>query len=159
MSINMTLIGQAITFMIFVGFTMKFVWPHIVQAMQEREQKIADGLAAGERGHYELKRAQEKVAANLQEAREKAQHILNTAHVRAQQVIEDAEVEAKHRGSKILANAEELIAQERMLVVKDLQQQAANLSILCAKQILKDNINPKVNDALIDSLLKEERIV
>ena len=86
MSINLILLGQAITFLLFVIFTMRFVWPPIIQAMQERQKKIADGLAAGARGEQELANAEIQIQQQIREARQQASEIIEKAYKRADQI-------------------------------------------------------------------------
>ena len=95
MSINATLIGQVIWFALFVFFCMKFVWPPIVGALNERKQKIAEGLSAADRAERDLELAQEKATANLKEAKDKAAEILDQANKRANQIVEEAKDQAR----------------------------------------------------------------
>ena len=112
MNINATLFGQMITFTIFVIFTMKFVWPHITKALSDRQKKIADGLAAAERGERSLELAQHKVADLLRDAKIKSSAMIDQANYRANHIIEDAKNLARDEGELMLALAAEEINQE-----------------------------------------------
>jgi F-type H+-transporting ATPase subunit b len=111
-NINLTLIGQIITFAIFVAFCMKFVWPHLLGAMQEREKKIADGLDAANRAARDLELAQKEAAGKLREAKEQAAEIIEQANKRANQIVDDAKETARTEGERIVAAAQGEIEQE-----------------------------------------------
>src|ERR1700722_4729836 len=107
MDLNLTLLGQMITFAIFVGFTMKFVFPPIMKAMQDREDKIAAGLAAAEQGEHALVEAKEKVTEELTQAREEASRIVAQANQRAAHIIAEAKNQAVKEGERLLQHAKE----------------------------------------------------
>ena len=102
MDINATLLGQMITFGLFVWFTMKFVWPHIETALEERKDKIADGLAAAERGHHELSLSQDKAKNVLHEARDEASELLKASRMQAEKIVEESARTGKRRGISYL---------------------------------------------------------
>lgn len=154
MSINATLFGQAITFGIFVWFTMKFVWPLILGAMEEREAKIADGLAAAERGHYELSRAHKDSENILAEARMQAMDIVEKATQRADAIVDKAEGEARVKYEQILAQAQIDMAQKEAKLREDLRKDVANIAVLGAERILKHNIDGKAQNDLIADIVK-----
>ncbi|NKB46475.1 MAG: F0F1 ATP synthase subunit B [Legionellales bacterium] len=155
MNINATLIGQMITFGLFVWFTMKFVWPHILNAMQEREDKIADGLAAAERGRHELAIAQEKVTEQLREAKTKAAAIVDTAHKKADQLIEQARTEAVVEKKKIVQQAQEEIAQEKYQALQALKQHVAVIALSGAEKIIGREVDEAANKDILDQLIEE----
>ena len=105
MNINLTLLGQTIAFAIFVWFCMKYVWPPITQAMQERQKKIADGLDAAGRAQQDLKLAQEKVSNTLRETREQATQIIEKANKQANSIVEEAKQQAQAEGERLIASA------------------------------------------------------
>lgn len=105
MNINLTLFGQTIAFIVFVWFCMKFVWPPVVNALEERKKRIADGLAAAERGQHEQKLAEQRVAEKLREAKEKAQEIIAQAERRASEVVEESKGQARAEGARLLEAA------------------------------------------------------
>lgn len=154
MSINATLFGQAITFGIFVWFTMKFVWPLILGAMEEREAKIADGLAAAERGHYELSKAHKDSENILAEARMQAMDIVEKATQRADAIVDRAEGEARVKYEQILAQAQIDMAQKEAKLREDLRKDVANIAVLGAERILKHNIDGKAQNDLIADIVK-----
>jgi F-type H+-transporting ATPase subunit b len=155
MNINATLIGQMITFGLFVWFTMKFVWPHILNAMQEREDKIADGLAAAERGHHELALAQDKIKQQLRESKEKAAAIIESANKRADKLIEQARADAVVEKKKIVQQAQEEIAQEKHQALQDLKQRVAAIAVSGAEKIIGRQVDEAANKDIIDELIKE----
>ena len=101
MNINATLIGQAIAFFLFVVFCMKYVWPPIMHALQERKKKIADGLAAGERGKHEQQLAEERAKEILREAKDQAGDIISRAEKRANEIIDEAKDQAREEGGRL----------------------------------------------------------
>lgn len=149
MSINITLVGQAITFMIFVWFTMKFVWPMILGAMEEREQKIADGLAAAERGHYELEKAHKQAEQDVRHAKVDAMAIIEKANQRADAIVEQAETKAREKYEQILAAAQEELVQKEAKMREQLRKDVANIAVLGAEKILRANIDGKAQNDLI----------
>lgn len=155
MSINITLFGQAITFAIFVWFTMKFVWPLILGAMEEREAKIADGLAAAERGHYELSKAHKKAEEVLGDARAQAMEIVEKANQRADVIVDKAEQEARKKYEQILEQAQVDIQQKEAKLREELRQDVANIAVLGASKILKSNIDGKAQNDLIADIVKQ----
>lgn len=155
MEINATLIGQMITFIFFVVFTMKFVWPPIMKAMQEREQKIADGLAAGDRGRHELELSQKKAAQQLRDAKIQAAEILEQANKRANQFVEEAKDRAREESERILTVARADIEQEKQVARQQLRKETAKLAIASAEKILSRSVDSAVQKDLIDKLIAE----
>ncbi|HET9113411.1 MAG TPA: F0F1 ATP synthase subunit B [Burkholderiales bacterium] len=155
MNINATLIGQSITFFVFVWFCMKFVWPPIMHALNERKKQIADGLAAGERGKHELELASKHAAANLQDARQKAAEIIAQAEKRAAQLIEEAKSAAKVEGDRMIASAQASVAQETVRAKEALRSQVAELAVAGAEKILRREIDPKAHAELLNAIQDE----
>lgn len=155
MSINATLLGQMITFAFLVWFTMKFVWPPIINAMRERQARISEGLAAAERSGQQLEKAQEEVESMLREARQKAQEILAQANKRSLDVIEQAKVEAKVEGERMLAAARSEIEQEVNQAREQLRRELANLAIAGASRIIKRELDERTQHALVDDLITQ----
>ena len=102
MNINLTLIGQSITFIVFVWFCLKFIWPHIIKAMDERKTKIAEGLAAGERGHHEQQLGEQRAVEVIREAKDQAKEILAQAHKRGDEIVDDAKGDGRAEGERML---------------------------------------------------------
>lgn len=153
MDINATLLGQMITFAIFIWFTMKFVWPPLMKALQDRRKKIADGLAAAEEGERKLELSSHQVREALDEARAQAAHIIENANSRANHIIEEAKERAREQGERMLALAKSEIEQEYNQAQNQLRQQVAEYSIMCAEKILKQEVDKKRSQQLVDELI------
>ena len=155
MGINATLIGQMITFGLFVWVMMKFVWPPLTQAMQERQQRIAEGLAAAEQGNTQLERSRQEVESALQAARQQAAEILAQANRRGAEMIEQAKQAAREEGERQIRSAEALIAQEVSQARESLRREVADLAIAAAGRILKREIDPSAHRDLVDELVRQ----
>jgi F-type H+-transporting ATPase subunit b len=155
LEINFTLIVQMLVFIAFVWFTMKFVWPPLEKAMSERQDKIADGLSAAERGRRELELAQHRIKDELKTARAQAQDIIDKATKRAARMIEEAREEAKLEAQKQGKIAQEQLQQEVNRARDVLRRQVAELAVTGAELILKREIDAKANSMLLDNLIKE----
>ncbi len=155
MSINATLIIQMIVFAILVGFTMKFVWPPITAALDERAKKIADGLSAADMAKSELAAANKRVEAQLSAARDDAAKRLADAERLAQQIVEEAKGKAVDEGAKIIANAKAEAEQEAIKAREALREQVAGLAVKGAEQILRREVNSGVHAELLSRLKAE----
>lgn len=155
MNINATLIGQAITFAILVWFTMKFVWPPLMAAMEERAKRIADGLAQAERGKHELELAHKRASEVLHEAKSKASEIIAQSEKRASQVVEESKGTAKEEGERIIAAAQAEIQQEVYRAKEALRQQVADLAVAGAEKILRREIDAKAHANLLETIKAE----
>lgn len=155
MNINATLIGQSITFFVFVWFCMKFVWPPIMNALAERRKQIADGLAAGERGKHELELASRRAGENLLDAKQKAAEIIAQADKRAVQLVEEAKAAAKIEADRMIAGAQASIAQETVRAKEVLRGQVAGLAVAGAEKILRREIDAKAHAELLDAIRNE----
>ena len=155
MNINFTLISQAIAFSVFIWFTIKFVWPHLLRAIEERQKQIADGLAAGERGKKELELASQRSLEVLKEAKQRASEIVIQAEKRAADIVEEAKANARVEGDKILAGAKAEIQHEIFGAREALRQQVASLAVQGATKILRRDVNPKVHADLLSSIEAE----
>lgn len=152
MSITVTLIGQMITFGLLVWFTMKFVWPPLLQALEERKKKIADGLAAGEKGKQALELADKKAKASLKEAKDQAAEIVNLAQKRANELAEERKEAAKQEGQRIINAAKSEIDREIQQAREELRQQVAVLAVSAAEQILRKEIDQDKHKEIIANL-------
>lgn len=152
MSINWTLVGQMISFVFFVLFCMKFVWPPITSAMAERSKKIADGLAAAEEASKSLEDAQEQVEAGLKDAKVQAAELIDQAKKRADQMVEDAKLKAKEEADRILASAEAEVEQQVAQAKEALRAQVATLAITGAEKILETSVDAKAHSDMLDKL-------
>ena len=155
MEINLTLIVQMLVFAAFVLFTMKLVWPPLAKAMEERQDKIADGLAAAERGRKELELAQHRVKDELKQAKVQSSDIIEKANKRAAQIIEEAKETAKHEAQMQVKLAQEQLVQQINHAKDELRKQVATLAISGAEKILMREIDVKANTALLDNLIEE----
>ena len=155
MSINATLFVQAIVFAILVWFTMKFVWPPIATALDERAQKIADGLAAADKAKSELTNANQRVEAELAKSRAETASRLADAERRAMAIIEEAKARATEEGNKIIASAKAEAEQQAVGARESLREQVAVLAVKGAEQILRKEINAGVHADLLSRLKTE----
>jgi F-type H+-transporting ATPase subunit b len=149
-NLNLTLLGQAITFAIFIWFTMKFVWPPIMQAIQKRQQEIADGLAAATAGQNSLEQAHKVANEELSAARKKAAEVIDNAQKRAEQMIGAAQEKAQAEGQRLLDQAHEQIALDMQKAREKLQREIAQIAIAGAQQLLERSIDEKVQQELVD---------
>jgi F-type H+-transporting ATPase subunit b len=154
-NINATLFLQAIVFAILVWFTMKFVWPPIASALDERSAKIAHGLAAAEHAKIELSNAHREVELKLAETRNESTTLLADAERRAQHLIDDAKVRASEEAKRIVAAAQAEAAQEVVKAREALREQVAVLAVKGAEQILRKEVNASVHADLLGRLKTE----
>ncbi len=152
MNINATLLGQMISFVVFVWFTMKFVWPHIIKAMEERKAKIADGLAAAERGLHEKALAEKRAKKVLRGAKEQAADIIAHAQKRAGEVVEEAKDDARLEGARLLAAARAEIEQETSQAKEQLRKQVVVLAVAGAEQVLMKEVDVEKHNRLLEKL-------
>ena len=152
MSINATLLAQMVVFALLVWFTMRFVWPVLKQVMEERETRIADGLAAAEKGQRDLELAESKTAELLAEGKEKARDALGNAERRANEIVEEAKDQARAEAEKLLASARAQIEQERTEARESLRKEVAALAVSGAEAILKREVNADAHSEALDRL-------
>ena len=152
MNLNMTFFGQILSFAILVWFTMKFIWPPLNAALEERQKKIAEGLAAADNAQKNLAQAQDKVNEELKAARSKANEIIEQAHQRANQLIDAAKADAIAEGNRQKALAEAEIEAAANRAKEDLRKQVSALAVRGAEKLLKREINANDHKALIDDL-------
>jgi len=155
MNINATLIGQTIAFFIFVWFVMKYIWPPIINALDERKQKIAEGLAAADRGQAEQVLAQERAAGHIKEAKVEAANIIGQAEKRRSEIVEDAKVAAIQEGERLKAAAQAEIEQELQRARESLRSQIAAVALVGAEKIVSKEINESVHQKTLDDLVAQ----
>lgn len=155
MSINATLIGQMITFALLVWFTMKYVWPPLFKAMETRKAKIAEGLAAAERGQQEMDLAEKKAVAVLREAKEQSAEIIHLAQKRANELVEESKVTAKQEGERMLAAARAQIDQEMQQAREALREEVVKLAFKAAEQILRVEIDQQRHGEMVHQIANE----
>ena len=155
MNINATLLGQAIAFFVFVWFCMKYVWPPIIAALDERKKKIADGLAAAERGKHEQELAQQRAAEVIAQAKQEAATIIAQAQKRANEIVDESKNTARVEGERILASANAEIEQEVNRAREQLRGQVVSIAVAGAGKVLKREIDAKAHDELLKDLVAQ----
>ncbi|TWI06033.1 F-type H+-transporting ATPase subunit b [Luteimonas cucumeris] len=155
MDINLTFVIQGFAFFAVAWLVMKFGWPHIIAAIEERQQKIAEGLAAADNSQKALAQAQDKVNEELKLARTKANEIIEQAHQRANQIVDAAKVEAIAEGARQKALAESEIAAASNRAREDLRKQVSTLAVTGAEKLLRREIDANAHKALLDELAAE----
>ena len=152
MNINLTLIIQMIVFLLLVFFTMSFIWPPLVRAVEERQKKIAHGLAAADRGEQELQQAREGAEAILREARERAGQIIEQAQHRANDILEQARTSASQEGQRLVASAQQQIGLEASRARESLRREVGGIVVAAASKLLEREIDPSAHQDLINKL-------
>ena len=155
MNINLSLFAQAAAFALFIWFTVKFVWPPIIRAIEQRQKMIADGLAAAERGKQDLELASRRAEDLIREAKEQAQEIIAQADKRAAQLVEEGKVGAKAEGERIVAAAKAEIAQEVARAKDTLRVQVGVLAVQGAEKILRREVDAKAHADLLNAVATE----
>jgi F-type H+-transporting ATPase subunit b len=154
-NINLTIIGQAIAFAIFVVFCMKYVWPPITAALAERKSKIAEGLDAADRAERDLQLAKEKAAADMRQSKDEAAAIIEQANKRANQIIDEAKEQAREEAERVKHAAQAEIEQEANRAREALRAQVAVLAVAGAEKILEATIDEKAHSKLVEKLAAE----
>jgi len=154
-NINATLFAQMIVFAVLIWVTMKFIWPPLMKAMDERAKRIGEGLAAADRSRTELEKAEEQVNALVREARAKANEIIEQAHGRANQIIDAAKAEAIAEAGRQKALAVAEIDVEANRAREELRRQISTLAVAGASRLIKREIDPNAHKALLDELAAE----
>jgi F-type H+-transporting ATPase subunit b len=152
MELNLTLVAQAITFVAFIVFCVKFVWPPLLQAIDERRKTIADGLAAAEKGSKSLDEAKVQIAGLLEEARGQARQIVDQANARANSILEEARAGADQERERIIQSAQAEVQQQINRARDELRTQVAGIAVAGAEKILAREIDPRAHQALLDQL-------
>jgi len=155
LDINMTLLGQTIAMIIFVWFCMKFIWPPIMVAIEERQKEIADGLAAAERGQQSLDKAQAEASDLVGDARKQATSILDQAQARANEIIADGKAEGVKERERQLAAATAEVEQETNRAREELRGQVSAIAVASAEKILEREIDAKAHDDILSKLAAE----
>jgi len=155
MNINLTLIAQLLSFAVFVWFNVKYVWPPLVKAMDERKAKIAEGLAAAERGQHEQELAEKRAKDYLHKAKQQAAEIKSNAEKQAAMIIEEAHDKAKEEGNRQLAAAQAEIEQETNKAREALRSKVAQLAVLGAEKILRKEIDAAANQDIVESVANQ----
>ena len=155
MDINLTLIGQTIAMIVFVWFCMKFIWPPILNAIEERQEQIAEGLAAAEKGQDKLLQAQAEAEEIVADARKQATSILDQAHARANEIVAEGKSDGVKERERQLAAAKAEIEQEANKAREELRGQVSAIAIASAEKILKREIDDKAHEDILGKLAQE----
>ncbi len=155
MNINMSLIGQMVTFLIFVWVVMSKVWPPLMEAVEERRKKIADGLAAAERGQQDLAKAESRVEELINDARGQAAEILDQARSRANEIVAEGKSEGQRERDRQLTAARAEIEQETNKAREELRDQVSAVAIASAEKILKREIDAKAHEDLLADMAQQ----
>jgi F-type H+-transporting ATPase subunit b len=155
MSFNLTLIAQAVAFALFIWFTVKFVWPPVLRAIEARQKTIADGLAAAEQGKRSLEVSARQADEEVKKARERAAEVLAQAERRAAQMVEEAKTAAKEEGNREKAAAKAEIEQEVTRAREQLRDHVASLAVAGAERILRREVDARAHAELLESIKKQ----
>jgi len=153
MNINLTLIGQAISFAIFVSLCMKYVWPPVMAALRERQDKIAQSLADAEQGAQRREEAEAEVETMLQDAKAQAAEIVATATKRGNEIVDEAKATARTEGERLKAAAQSEIEQEVVTAREDLRKQVGSIAVAGAGKILGSEVNAESHAKVLDDLV------
>jgi F-type H+-transporting ATPase subunit b len=152
MNINLTLFGQTVTFIVFVWFCLKFIWPFIIKAMDERKTQIAEGLAAGERGRHELELGEQRAVEVIREAKDQAKEILAQAHKRGDEIVEEAKGDGRAEGERMLRAAEAEIEQQMNQAREQLRGEVVALALQGARQVLGEEVDESAHTEQLSRL-------
>lgn len=155
MNLNVTLVAQAIVFLAFIGFTIKFIWPPLVRAIEARQKEIADGLAAAEQGRRSLETSNIEAGEAIQQARSRAAEILSQAEKRSAQMIDEARLAAREEGAREKTAAKAEIDQEVTRAREQLREQVAALAVAGAEKILRREVDAKAHAELLDGIKRQ----
>ena len=155
MNINFTLVMQAVAFGVFIWFTSKFVWPHLMRAIDTRQKQIADGLAAGEQGRQSLANTEKRIADMMSEAKTRSSEIIAQGEKLKTETVDAAKTQAKAEADRILAAAKAEIGQEVMRAKEALRNQVADLAVAGASKILKREVDAKAHADLLAAIRQQ----
>jgi F-type H+-transporting ATPase subunit b len=151
-NINLTLIIQMIVFALVVWFTMSKIWPYLMSTIEERQRKIAQGLAAADRGEQELQQARDGAESILREARERGGKIIEQAQHRADDIVEQARTTATQEGQRLVASAQQQIGLETSRARESLRREIGGIAVAAASKLLEREIDPSAHQELISKL-------
>lgn len=155
MNINLTLIGQSLTFLFFIAFCMKYVWPALLDMMEKREKRIADGLQAAERADKDLELAKQQAAKQLKDAKDQAASLIEQANKRAAQIVEEAKDQARIEAERIKTAARAEVDQEVHHARETLRGKVSVLALAGAEKILGASVDAKVHSSMLEKLSAE----
>ena len=152
MNFNATIIGQIISFAVFAWFCTKFIWPVIIKVLDDRQAKIADGLAAAEKGQHELELAEKRATEILREGKEKSKEFIDQAQKRHDEIVDGAKDDAHEEGQRILTAARAEIEQDRQEAKETLRAEVSVLAIAGAEQILMREVDKNAHNEVLDKI-------
>jgi F-type H+-transporting ATPase subunit b len=152
MNINLTLFGQTVTFIVFVWFCLKFIWPFIIKAMEDRKTQIAEGLAAGERGRHEQELAEQRAVEVIREAKDQAKEILAQAHKRGDEIVDEAKGDGRAEGERMVRAAEAEIEQQMNQAREQLRAEVVTLALEGAQQVLGQEVDVNAHTEQLNRL-------
>jgi F-type H+-transporting ATPase subunit b len=152
---NLTLLGEMLTFIVLVWFTMKYIWPVLMRTINDRQKKIADGLQASERGQKSLEIAQQNSIQTINKAKKEAQSIIENATQQVVQIIEHGRAKAKEEGDRLLALARTDVVNEKEKALHELHGQVGSLAVAIAEKVLRSNANAMLNQQMVEQALQE----
>ena len=155
MNVTATLFGQMITFVIFVWFIKAYLWEPLTKAMDDRSNKIADGLAAAEKGQQKIEQAEIQFTTRIDEAKTKASGIITDAEQQSKNIVDEARTIAKDEAAKIAKSSSQRLEQEINSAREKLKADVAEMAIMCAEKIIAKEINKKSHDEIIDEVTKQ----
>jgi F-type H+-transporting ATPase subunit b len=155
MNLNLTLIAQVVSFTVFILFTVKFVWPHMLRAIETRQKTVADGLAAAEQGKRSLETSTKQADEAIKDARHRAADIIAQAEKRGSQIVDEARNAAKEEGNREKAAAKAEIAQEVTRAREQLRDRVATLAVAGAEKILRREVDAKAHGDLLESIKRQ----
>lgn len=155
MNLNATMIGQMITFALFVWFTWKMVWPPVIAALDERQRKIASGLAAAEEGERDRLHAREEASKMLEEVKHTGAQLIDKANKRCYELVEEAKLRAKEEGERLIASAKVEIQREIQIARTELQKQVVDLVVAGTERLLRKEVDSSSNRTLIEQMMSE----
>jgi F-type H+-transporting ATPase subunit b len=155
MNFNATLIGQSIAFAVFVWFCMKYIWPPLIAALEERNARISEGLAAAQRGQKDLEEAQAKVSDSLKGAKQQAQEIINQAQKRATEIVDEAKDIAREEADRIKLMATADIEQQVNSAKTQLRKEVSAIALVGVERILGREVNAEAHDAVLNELVAQ----
>ncbi|WP_075065115.1 F0F1 ATP synthase subunit B [Candidatus Berkiella aquae] len=155
MNINLTLLGQMITFVLFVWITKRYIWPPVIKALKDRQAKIADGLAAAEKGHMELARAKEQVLQSLKESKEQGANIILEAKKQADAILDAARQSAHEEGQRIIAQAHSELDHMVSQAKETLRKEVATIAMFGAEKVLQKSVDSNAHEQMLEKLAQE----
>ncbi len=155
MNVTATLFGQIGTFIVLVWFVMRFLWEPVIQLMEDRKKRIADGLAAADKGHHDLELAKEHAVGVIRKAKEQAKDVIAHANKRSNEIIDEAKVSAREEGERLIDGARAEIEQERNQAREKLRQEVVKLAMTGAAQVLSREVDTEAHNAQLQKLAEQ----